>query len=171
VSTDADLEYYHDRTSSPAAGTYRIEAIYSFSETERNTLTDILTVNINPYRDYPAFREEVQAIARDRAPRFLREAVAATRAQDVNTRPVLYFKNCPTGVVPELDYEDPLNSKYERKTDFVAEAFLSVFTELHGTAIVTYRSANRGDMFHDIHPMNKLAYSITQKTVNTLHFQ
>ncbi len=170
MSIDAELEYYRERSPSPVTARYGIEVIHSFSEAERDALTDILTVSISPYRDYPAFQKEIQAIARDRAPRFLREAVAAARSQDVHTRPVLYFKNCPTGVVPELDYEDPLNSKYERKKDFVAEAFLSIFTELYGTAIVTYRSANRGDMFHDIHPMRKLAYSITQKTLNTLHF-
>jgi len=170
VPADAQLEYYHDYSSSPSAGHYEIEAIHSFSEAERNALTDAFAVHASPYRDYPTFQKEVQAIVRDRVPKFFREAVAAARSQDPSTRPVLYFKNCPTGVVPELDYEDPLHSKYERKKDFVAETFLSVFTELHDTAIVTYRSANHGDMFHDIHPMKKLAYSITQKTVNTLHF-
>ncbi|MEO7732258.1 MAG: hypothetical protein ABIY55_14900 [Kofleriaceae bacterium] len=170
MSIDVELEYYQDRTASPAMGTYRVEAIHRFSEAERGILTDAFTVNISPYRDYPAFHRAVQAIVRDRVPGFFREAVAAARSHDVTTRPVLYFKNCPIGLVPELDYEDPLTSKYERKKDFVAEVFLSVFAELYGTAIVTYRSANRGDMFHDIHPMKKLAYSITQKTVNTLHF-
>lgn len=168
VSVDPELEYY--REDSAPTGRFAIEALYSFSETERDVLTDVLSVPISPYRDYAGFQSAIQTIARSRVPGFLRDAVALARTQDPATRPVLYLKNCPTGVVPVLDYEDPLNSKYERKTDFVAEAFLGVFTELYGTAIVTYRSANRGDMFHDIHPMKKLAYSITQKTVNTLHF-
>ena len=95
-------------------------------------------------------------------PSFFREAVAATRSMELAERPVLYFKNCPIGNVPELDFDDPLQSKYERKKDFTSEAFHSVFAELHGTAIVTYRSVNHGDMFHDVTPMKKLAYTITR---------
>jgi hypothetical protein len=171
VSADAQIEYYRERASSSSVTKkYVVEPIHIFSEAERGTLTDILSIPIDPYRDYSAFHRAVQMIAKERVPRFFRDAVASAGSHDLASRPVLYFKNCPTGEVPELDYEDPLSSKYERKKDFVAEAFLAVFTELHGTAIVTYRSANRGDMFHDIHPMKRLAYTITQKTVNTLHF-
>jgi hypothetical protein len=83
---------------------------------------------------------------------------------------VLYFKNCRIGHVPELDYDAPLESKYARKTDFIAEAFHSTFAELFGTATVTYRSVNRGDMFHDVTPMRKLAHTITQRTLDTLQF-
>lgn len=149
---------------------YTVEPLHTFSERERQALEEALDVGTNPYTDYGAYLAEVRELARTRVPAFFRELMEEARRQDLRERPVLYFKNCPTGNVPELDYDDPLTSKYERKTDFVAEAFHSVFSELHGTGIVTYRSANRGDMFHDITPMRKLAYSLTQKTLNTLHF-
>jgi hypothetical protein len=59
--------------------------------------------------------------------------------------------------VPYLDFGNPLASKHELKKTFAAEAFLSVFAELQGTSIITYRTANNGDMFHDIHPAKKTA--------------
>jgi hypothetical protein len=47
---------------------------------------------------------------------------------------------------------------------------MSVFAELLGTPVVTYRTANNGDMFHDVHPLRNLQYSKSQKSLHTLHF-
>lgn len=165
------IELYQALPESARAPTgYRVEPVCRFSDRERDRLQEILAVKNNPYTDYAAYWDEIREIARTRVPAFFREAVNETRSFDLRRRPVLYFKNCPIGHVPQLDFEDPLGSKYTRKTDFVAEAFHSVFAELHGTAIVTYRTANCGDHFHDVTPMKKLAFTITQRTLNTLHF-
>lgn len=167
---EGTLETYDERRAAPDQIPYRVPVAHRFTDDERGELGDLLDVDESPYTDYAGFREAVRAIASGRAPRFLRDLCASMRDRSLLDNPVVWLKNCPVGEVPVLDFDDPLRSKYELKKDFVAEAFLAVFTELHGTHIVTYRTANRGDMFHDITPMKKLAYTITQKTVNTLHF-
>jgi L-asparagine oxygenase len=168
---DTQIELYPQQRAASARPTdYRVEPVHEFSEQERAELEELLAVKHNPYTDYGAYWDEIRDIARRRIPPFFREIMEQARSFDLTQRPVLYFKNCPTGHVPELSFEDPLRSKYERKSDYIAEAFHSVFAELHGTAQVTYRSANQGDMFHDVTPMKKLAYTITQRTLNTLHF-
>lgn len=155
----------------PVARPYAIEPAFQLSDVQRDELYEVLDVAANPYRDYGAFLAVVRDVARDRVPAFFRDMCRDLASRNITDEPVFYLKNCPIDrVVPWLDYEDPLASKHAQKTTFVGEAFLSVFSLLLGTTVVGYRTANRGDMFHDIHPMRALAHTPSQKTVDTIHF-
>jgi hypothetical protein len=167
ASLPQELELYSEAT--PARIPYVVPIVHAFDEAERRELTALLNVSAHPYLEYPEYKREIVAIAA-RAPEFLQRIGRLAKANDPIECPIFYLKNCPTGHVPDLDFDDPLASKHARKRDFVAEAFLSVFAELQGTTIITYRTANQGDMFHDIHPVRQLQYTMSQKTVNTLHF-
>lgn len=154
-----------------AARSYTVNCARRLDDAERDQLYEVLDVDVNPYRDYGRFLERIRAIARDRVPGFFRAVCRDLAARDLHAQPVLYLQNCPIDrEVPLLDYEDPLTSKHAQKRTFVGEAFLAVISELLGTTVVGYRTANRGDMFHDIHPMRALAHTPSQKTVGTIHF-
>lgn len=153
----------------PAHVPYQVQVATAFSDDERAELGEILSVRASPYADPTAFLDEIQRLL-PRIPRFFRDAVDALRARDLRQHPVHYLKNCPVGEVPLLDFDAPLESKYALKRDFVAESFLAVFAELCGTPIVTYRMANRGDLFHDIVPVRQLQFSKSQKSIRSLHF-
>jgi hypothetical protein len=155
----------------PTTLPYEVRPHHRFTEDERTELAHALAVTTSPYQDYPGYLAEIQRLVRaGQIPAFFREACTALKEKDVREEPIFYFKNCPTGEVPLLDFDDPVASKYARKKDFIAEAFLSVFAELYGTPIVTYRTANNGDMFHDVHPLRNLQFSKSQKSLHTLHF-
>ncbi len=167
---DGTIETYDERRSPLLDIPYRVPTAHRFSDAQREELTARLNVGASPYREYGRFLDEVRAIAASPELATLREVCTTFRRGDLAENPALLLSNCPTGHVPMLSFEDPLASKHEIKTEFVAEAFLGLLAELQGTSIITYRTANRGDMFHDIIPMKTLEFTITQKTVNTLHF-
>lgn len=148
-----------------------LEVDYAFSDAERDQLIKLLNVPINPYNEPRAFLELIATIASRGTPDFLKELCTRLRATDLADKPFYYLKNCPIDHdVPVLGYEDQLNEKYRLKKNFVAEGFLALFTELMGTDIISYRTANNGDLFHDIHPMRELAHTPSQKTVDTIKF-
>lgn len=153
----------------PADVPYQVPVAAALSDDQRQELAEVLAVRASPYADQAAFLDEIQRLL-PRIPRFFRDAVEALRARDLREHPVHYLKNCPVGEVPLLDFDAPLESKYALKKDFVAESFLTVFAELYGTPIVTYRTANRGDLFHDILPVRQLQFSKSQKSIRSLHF-
>lgn len=148
-----------------------LEVDYTLSNNERETLVDILNVPINPYQNPQGFLDRIDQIACSEAPEFLVKLCARLRETDPQEKPFYYIKNCPIDrEIPTLGYEDQLNEKYRKKKTFVAESFLALFTRLMGTDIISYRTANNGDLFHDIHPMRKLAHTPSQKTVDTIKF-
>ena len=163
------LEFYSQPPSKPK-GPYQVTPTFSLGDDERAHLEDLLRVEANPYRDYQSFCAQLRDRVLPHAPDALRQACARARTRDLASDPVFLIRNCPLGEVPWLDFQRPLSSKYELKTDFVSEAWLELMAQLLGSHVVTYSSANNGDHFHDIHPAEDLAYTITQKTVNTLHF-
>lgn len=144
--------------------------VFEFSDEQRAELAVILNVHCNPYTHYPDFLAEIKKLVERGLPRYMEDLRERLRVIDKRRNPIVVIKNCPIGYVPDLDYDRPLESKYEKKKDFVAEAFHSVYAEMLGAAPVAYRNANRGDMFQDITPMRQLANSITQRTLDTLHF-
>lgn len=150
---------------------YRIRPAYRFSDDERRQLESILDFDCNPYLDYPGFLERVLRIAEHHVPPYLRVLTDDLRSRNIWNEPVFLLNNCPMDdPVPVLGFDDPLNEKYRVKHRFVSEAFLQLFSALMGTTVVGYRTANNGDMFHDIHPMRDLAHTPSQKTVDTIKF-
>jgi len=150
---------------------FKVAQDFLFSGDQREELKEVLNIQPSPYSHYAEFLDAARKVARDRTPRFFSDICARLRAQDIEDKPVFMLGNCPVDdVIPILGFEDPLAEKYRLKKTFVAEAFLAVFTELMGTCIMGYRTANNGDMFHDIHPMRKLAHTPSQKTVDTIRY-
>ncbi|MCE8007533.1 TauD/TfdA family dioxygenase [Aestuariivita sp.] len=147
------------------------DADYIFSDAERATLTDWLDIPLNPYREPGAFLALIRDMVDHETPTFLTELCARLSAAPVEDKVCYYLKNCPVDPeIPMLGFEDQLNEKYRLKKTFVGEAFLAVVTELMGTDIISYRTANNGDLFQDIHPMRELAHTPSQKTVDTIKF-
>jgi L-asparagine oxygenase len=150
---------------------YRIPVAHTFTAGQRAELEEILDVRHSPYADYAGYRDEItRLVARGAPPAYLLEVCEQFATTDHRDHPVLLLENCPTGEVPELDIDEPRLSKHERKKSFIAEAFLSVYAELVGTTIITYKNSNEGDMFHDIHPMRRMQFENSQKTVNSMSF-
>jgi L-asparagine oxygenase len=167
---DPRVETYNETRPANIAIPYDVPVAYRLTDSERTEVSGLLDGTVSPYRDLTGFLAEVKARATSSTLSRLREVCADFKRHRLQDRPVLWLKNCPTGNVPVLDFEDPLASKHAIKAEFIAETFLDVMAELLGTTVITYRTANRGDFFHDIIPMKKLEFTITQKTVNTLHF-
>lgn len=168
--SDADeILLYNEAPPSEVA--YVVSPAYVFDDDQRAELERVLDVRCNPYSDYPAFHAEIiELVDRRKIPGFLFDLGRELGQRDLREAPVIHLKNCPVGEVPYLDFDDQRRSKHALKKSFVPEAFLAVFAQLRGTPIITYRTANDGDMFHDLHPMRALQYSMSQKTVNTLAF-
>jgi hypothetical protein len=163
AATPASLQF--------AAPPYKVECAYRLGDGERDRLHELLDLDINPYREYGRFLDRIRTIARDEVPSFFRELCRDLTARDIHVQPVHYLQNCPIDhTIPVLDFDDPLTSKYQQKHTFVSEAFLAVISELLGTTVVGYRTANRGDMFQDVHPVRALADTQSQKTAGTLNF-
>ncbi|ELT91129.1 hypothetical protein CAPTEDRAFT_212443 [Capitella teleta] len=87
------------------------------------------------------------------------------------TDPYVLLKNCPVDPdLPELNVDSPVVDKRERKTTYVAEAFLLVYAELMGQQPIGYINVNDGDIFQDIHPMRSLMETQSQKASKTIYF-
>lgn len=154
------------------AGDYRVPVAHKLADGEKTALHDVLArVESHPYTDYAGFREEIAFVAENTVPNFLPEICHRFVSQDTARNPVLYLKNCPVDPhVPILDFVDPLTSKYAQKKTFIGEAFLAVVSHLLGTDIIGYRTANNGDKFQDIVPMEALQDTPSQKTAGVLRF-
>lgn len=153
--------------------TNTLEYAFQFSEEERRQLTSaILELPPIAYTDYYRFLTEARTLAASpRVPARFSEFCAASADRDMAETPILMTGNCPIDpVLPVFDSEDPVRSKYERKTTFVAEGFLAIYAVLTRTEIIAHNSVNAGDFFHDIYPKASMYASQSQKTLENLRF-
>jgi hypothetical protein len=146
---------------------------FVFREDERDRLNEaFLNAFVSPYEDYPAFMDWVREIAQvsDAAARY-GEFCADLKERDLAENPLYLVRNCPIDRdLPVFDPEDPVNSKYERKTTFATESYLALHAVLTDTEIVAHSSVNGGDFFHDIYPKESMYGTQSQKTLKTLRF-
>ena len=150
-----------------------MKAQFSFSDGERDQVTAaLLALTANPYREYAQFVEQVKELADDPVlPGRVRQFIEDLRLRAWTAEPLVRASNCPIDpVLPLLDPKDPVTCKYRTKATFVAEGFLALWAELTGTEIISHRSVNDGDRFHDIFPKESMYTSQSQKTLGTLRF-
>ncbi len=147
---------------------------YEFNNAEKKAIFDVLNiVGTNPYKDYINFKREVNLLILEaKVPAKFLEVCAKIkderRLSGVNAQ---LLKNLPIDeVVPEFDQFDPVNDKYRKKTTFIGETLLELFSQLTGTPLLAYRTRNNGDFFHDVYADKKYANTQTQKTDGELYF-
>jgi L-asparagine oxygenase len=132
---------------------------YIFSAFENATLASILeSIKANPYTDYAAFHREVDALSRSQlVPAFFRDLCAEIRTdRDSGSSDIHALSNCPIdSFVPLLDLDNPVEDKYRKKTTFVGEGFLLLFSILLETPLLAYGSRNNGDFFTDVIAINR----------------
>jgi L-asparagine oxygenase len=138
-----------------------MEPQYELNEGERRELYQVLEkVGGNPYADYPDFSRRVaEVVAGGAVPTFFTEVCTRIREdRRSGTSSAHVVRNCPIDeVVPELDSDHPLEDKYEKKTTFVAEAFLELLAQLVETPLLAYASRFNGDFFIDVIAHKKYA--------------
>ncbi|MGL4340201.1 MAG: hypothetical protein ACRCSP_07255 [Rhodoglobus sp.] len=149
------------------------EPEFVLTASESAALKDALaSTSVSPYRNYAAFTHQVADVIRSGAvPQRFIEFIATLAGRDRSSAPVVVIKNVPYDEdVPFFDYAEPVKSKYEVKTTFVAESMLSLFAQLAGTPAIGYVNVNDGDVFQDIYPKQSMASSQSQKALKEIHF-
>jgi hypothetical protein len=150
-----------------------MRAQFSFTDGERDQVTEaLLALTADPYREYAHFVEQIKQLADDPGlPGRVRGFIEELRLRAWTAEPIVRASNCPIDPeLPLLDPRDPVACKHRTKTTFVAEGFLALWGELTGTEIISHRSVNDGDRFHDIFPKQSMYGSQSQKTLGTLRF-
>lgn len=160
--------------SSPIPSTtWTIKPEFTLTPGEHTELRAALSgTTVSPYRNYTAFNQQVTQIIRSGVvPHRFVEYVATLAGHDRGSEPVVLIKNVPFDEgVPVFDFAEPVRSKYELKTTFVAEAMLALFAQLAGTPAIGYVNVNDGDVFQDIYPKASMAASQSQKALKEIHF-
>jgi hypothetical protein len=146
---------------------------FVFSGSQREALTACLrSVQVNPYRNPEEFRRAIATFVDEEAvPKFFSELCRTLASRDGSATPVIFMKNAPNDKErPYFDYVNPVQAKRAHKREFIAESFLELVVRLLGAQTITYANDNDGDFFHDVHPMEALAQSQSQKSVVDLGF-
>lgn len=132
---------------------------YIFSASESATLASVLAnIKANPYIDYEAFHSEVEALSQSQlVPVFFRTLCAEIRNdRDSGVSDIHALRNCPIdSFVPVLDLDNPVEDKYRKKTTYIGEGFLLLFSILLKTPLLAYGSRNNGDFFTDVIAINR----------------
>ncbi|MCD9878947.1 hypothetical protein [Streptomyces guryensis] len=160
-------------TAASATTSWTITPEFTFTDAERTALEEALgTVIANPYRLYDAHLFQINAlIASGAVPQRFRNYIESLPTRDRTAEPVVVLKNVPYDRdVPIFDFDQPVRSKYELKTTFLAEGFLALFAQLAGTPAIGYVNVNDGDVYQDIYPQRRLQSSQSQKALNQIHF-
>ncbi len=151
-----------------------IEVDYIFTAEVNKALTNrLLSIQVNPYKDYAGFQTEVMRVLSEQEvlpEDFLNLCHAKKHANQFDD-PYVMLKNSPVDPdLPELDLDNPVVDKRNRKLTYVAEAFLMLYAELMGQEPIGYINVNDGDVFQDIHPMRSLMETQSQKAAKTIFF-
>jgi L-asparagine oxygenase len=160
-------------TATTTAAVWTIEPEFTFTDEELAALTSALSsTTVSPYRNYATFTAQVTEIIRaGGVPQRFADYVATLAGRDRTAQPVVVIKNGPYDHnVPVFDFSEPVKSKYDLKTTFVAEAMLSLFAQLCGTPAIGYVNVNDGDVFQDIYPKQSMSTSQSQKALKEIHF-
>lgn len=147
------------------------ERDFVFTPAERQSYKRLLLeVGVNPYLDYPAYRDAI-GDASDLVPARFQEFCHESMLRDFSEHPFVIIGNAPIDDdLPVFDPVDPVGDKYRSKKTFVAEGFLATYAVLTGTDIIAHLTVNDGDFFHDIYPKRSMHESQSQKTLGTLRF-
>lgn len=145
----------------------------TFKEKSRTHLLEILLrLEINPYSDYDCFETQVDDIIKSTGiPDELLRLCEARKSVDMFSNPYVLLHNCPIDPqLPNLDFSSPVIDKRKNKRTFVAEGFLLLYAKLMSQEPIGYINVNDGDVFQDIHPMESLSESQSQKALKNIFF-
>lgn len=145
----------------------------TFKEKDRVHLQKILlNLKSNPYSNYECFEEEVDDIIKaGDIPVELARLCEARKIVDTFANPYILIHNCPIDPnLPYLNFKSPVIDKRIKKLSYVAEGFLLVYAKLMSQEPIGYINVNDGDVFQDIHPMESLSESQSQKALKDIYF-
>lgn len=131
------------------------------------------TISPNPYTRYVAFRDAVSAcIDAGQVPSFFVDVCRRIRHdRKENSNYAHLLRNLPLDPVkPVFDQNDPVADKYTKKTKFISESLLELFSQLTGIPLLAYETRNNGDFFHDVYVDNRYSGTQTQKSDSELFF-
>jgi hypothetical protein len=152
---------------------HMISVDLTFKEKDKIYLQDILLkLENNPYSNYEFFEEEVDdVINRGEVPAELVRLCEARKNIDTFANPYIFIHNCPIDPhLPYLDFKSPVIDKRIKKLSYVAEGFLLIYAKLMSQEPIGYVNVNDGDVFQDIHPMESLCETQSQKALNDIYF-
>lgn len=136
-----------------------MQAVLELTDHERSDVVRILEkIQVNPYEDYPAFRDAVGGyVTEDRIPLRLLQAAATIRAERAGGIAEAHvLRNCPVDDdLPDIGNEDPSSEKKKQKTTFIGEGFLELLAQLTATPLLAYADRFGGDFFIDVVAINK----------------
>ena len=153
---------------------WEIKTDYVFSDAANEALTRrLLEVRTNPYKDYAGFQADVLRVMAEAGaiPEDFQNLCRIKKCANPFDDPYVLLKNCPVDPeLPMLDLDNPVVDKRNRKTTYVAEAFLVLYAELMGQHPIGYINVNDGDVFQDIHPMRSMIATQSQKAAKSIFF-
>lgn len=145
----------------------------TFKERDRIHLQKILLkLKSNPYSNYESFEKDVDDIIKSGdIPDELVRLCEARKGVDMFASPYILIHNCPIDPhLPYLDFKSPVIDKRKKKRSYVTEGFLLVYAKLMSQEPIGYINVNDGDVFQDIHPMESLSESQSQKALKDIFF-
>ncbi|MGD6740054.1 hypothetical protein ACP5PY_28495 [Photobacterium leiognathi subsp. mandapamensis] len=135
-----------------------MKPIFTFNQYDRLAIVNALSTNPhNPYTEYHAFKDYVSSlVATTNLPASLCQTVESVKQQREEGIHVHVLANCPIDQeLPELDLDNPVESKYEAKHTFISEGFMELMSQLLETPLFSYQARNNGDFFTDLVSFNK----------------
>ena len=112
-----------------------------------------------------------QLIISKKIPFWFAELCQQWNERDKFECPEFVLKNVPIDdYVPLLCYQSPVKSKYRLKKSIISEGFLELFSQLCEQESIGYKFVNTGDIYQDIHPMESLSKTQSQKSIINLGF-
>lgn len=150
-----------------------LEFNYTFKNSQRDELYQALeSVKIDPYIDVELFKMAIgDLIASNNVPTWFEDICAEWREMDKMENPEFLLKNVPVDEnIPVLDFRNPVLAKYRLKKTSITESFLELFAQLCHQESIGYKFVNTGDIYQDIHPMEKLKNTQSQKSIVNLGF-
>ncbi|KAK0674041.1 hypothetical protein QBC41DRAFT_388182 [Cercophora samala] len=154
-------------------GPAQIPVDFIFSDKERDHLkSSLLKVTDSPYSAYPRFEEQIDHLLATGAVADRFQKLCETkRGIDSYHDPYFLIKNCPIDDnLPHLSFQTPVADKRTLKKTFVSEGFLLLYAKLMRQEPIGYLNFNDGDIFHDVHPMQRMAKTQSQKGLDTVRF-
>lgn len=145
-----------------------------FSNLEKDELQKVLkSISFSPYKDYRRFKMSISSlIDNGSVPNFFVDICQNIKIDRENLGINAHLlRNVPLDeVIPEFDQSDPVNDKYVKKTTFIGESLLELFSQLTESPLLAYNTRNNGDFFHDVYAHKKYTHTQTQKTDGELYY-
>lgn len=151
----------------------KLEFNYELSDHQREELYEVLiNVSEDPYIDVELFKLEIfNLIKYQKIPHWFLEICGEWTNTNKFDHPMFLLKNVPIDKdLPVLNFRNPILAKYRLKKTNISECFLELFSQLCGQESIGYKFVNTGDIYQDIHPLESLKDTQSQKAIGNLGF-